>query len=73
MFADFLSFDVTDFPFGLRPGCERCGARMMLARIAAYDPSAEIWWYECPICNHVQTERVPTHSQLGRTDSSSES
>ena len=38
MFADFLSFDVTDFPFGLRPGCER----MMLARIAAYDPSAEI-------------------------------
>jgi tRNA(Ile2) C34 agmatinyltransferase TiaS len=43
-----------------RPVCERCGTRMMLARIEPYGRDGESRSFECPKCDHVQVERTPT-------------
>ena len=43
-----------------RPVCKRCQIRMMLARIAPDGPGFEVRSFECPKCEQVYTERVPT-------------
>jgi hypothetical protein len=43
-----------------RPVCKRCGVRMMLARIAPDRPDFEVRSFECPKCDLVYSERVPT-------------
>ena len=41
-----------------RPTCERCGARMVLARIEPSDePDHELQTYEC-VCGHAETVKI---------------
>jgi hypothetical protein len=43
-----------------RPRCERCGAKMTLARrvpATAFGPDAEFRTFECPKCHHTQIFR----------------
>src|SRR5215203_1155446 len=40
--------------------CKRCGIRMMFARIAPDGPDFEVRSFECPKCDLVYIERVPT-------------
>jgi hypothetical protein len=47
-----------------RPVCKRCGIRMMLARIAPDEADFEVRSFECPKCDHVYNERVPTDPML---------
>jgi len=40
--------------------CKRCHIRMMLARIAPDGPGFEVRVFECPKCEELHAERVPT-------------
>ena len=39
----------------VRPICEKCGTRMMLARIEPDRPGRERRTFECPACDHSET------------------
>jgi len=39
-----------------RPGCPKCGTRMMLSRIEPESPGYEKHTFECPVCDHKESE-----------------
>ena len=43
-----------------RPTCKRCQTRTVLARISPDGPGYEVRSFECPKCEQVYTQRVPT-------------
>ena len=55
-----------------RPRCNRCLARMMLARISPLPGGSEKRTFECPKCNAIETKTVadPLRSEsIGRLTS----
>src|SRR3954451_14336938 len=50
-----------------RPPCPKCGATMMLARIAADGTGFELRSFECPNCEHTFAELVAGTDQRAAT------
>jgi transposase-like protein len=42
----------------MRPPCPQCGTTMMLARIEPHTPGCDMRTFECPSCNHSESEVV---------------
>ena len=40
----------------IRPACAKCGTKTRLFGIEAERPGYELWSFECPKCQHIQTE-----------------
>jgi hypothetical protein len=41
-----------------RPPCPKCGAAMVLARIAPHTPGYDIRTFDCPACDHSESSLV---------------
>jgi hypothetical protein len=41
-----------------RPPCFKCGATMVLARIAPHTPGYDIRTFDCPACDHSESSVV---------------
>jgi hypothetical protein len=39
----------------VRPSCSKCGAPMLLFGIEPEKPDHEVWSFDCPNCNHIET------------------
>jgi len=38
-----------------RPNCSKCGTATLLFGIEAEKPGYELWSFDCPKCNHIET------------------
>ena len=68
--SQLLSSDSPPAPFE-RPACPTCKARMMLVSIEPERPDADLYTFQCAVCNHLLTTLAayedPMHSKaLGR-------
>jgi predicted RNA-binding Zn-ribbon protein involved in translation (DUF1610 family) len=41
-----------------RPSCPKCGTTMVFTRIVPHAPGHDLRTFECPTCEHVETEVV---------------
>jgi hypothetical protein len=51
----FSEYTLENTPINARPECPICATQMYLARIEPGEPGYDLWTFECPRCQHIET------------------